>query len=109
MDSLHRYLRGIDGQLPGLSGDQAKENQQREQGQKTQLGQDTVAIEATEGLNQSDYLRRLAHQIKEDNTRWQREEGSGIRAIWSSRFRCFRQTHDPASAASAVPRCPFFY
>ena len=77
----YRYLRGIDGQLPGLSGDQAKENQQREQGQKTQLGQDTVAIEATEGLNQSDYLRRLAHQIKEDNTRWQREDGSGIRAI----------------------------
>ena len=74
----YHYLRGIDGQLPG---DQSKENQQREQGQKTQLGHGTVVIEATEGLNQSDYLRRLAHQIKEDNTRWQREEGSGIRAI----------------------------
>ena len=62
----YRYLRGIDGQLPG---DQSKENQPREQGQKTQLGQD-IAIEATEGLNQSDYLRRLAHKIKQDNTRW---------------------------------------
>ena len=73
----YRYLRGIDGQLPG---DQAKESQ-RDQTQKTQLGQDTVAIEATEGLNQSDYLRRLARQMKEDNAHWQREDGSGIRAI----------------------------
>ena len=74
---LYNYLRGIDGQLPGDSG---KDNQ-REQGQKTQLGQDTVAIEATEGLNQSDYLRRLARRMKEDNVRWQREDGLGIRAI----------------------------
>src|SRR5438128_493614 len=73
----YRYLRGIDGQLPG---DQAKEGQ-RDQPQKTQLGQDTVAIEATEGMNQSDYLRRLARQMKEDNAHWQREDGSGIRAI----------------------------
>ena len=50
-------------------------------GAKTQLGQNTVAIEATEGLNQSDYLRRLARQMKEDNARWQREDGLGIRAI----------------------------
>jgi hypothetical protein len=73
----YRYLRGIDGQLPG---DQAKESQ-RDQTQKTQLGQDTVSVEATEGLNQSDYLRRLARQMKDDNARWQREDGSGIRAI----------------------------
>jgi hypothetical protein len=73
----YRYLRGIDGKLPG---DQAKESQ-RDQTQKTQLGQDTGAIEATEGLNQSDYLRRLARQMKEDNARWQREDGWGIRAI----------------------------
>jgi hypothetical protein len=73
----YRYLRGIDGQLPG---DQVKESQ-GDQTQKTQLGQNTVAIEATEGLNQSDYLRRLARQIKEDSASWQREDGSGIRAI----------------------------
>jgi hypothetical protein len=71
------YLRGIDGRLPGDSG---KDNQ-REQEQKTQLGQNTVASEATEGLNQSDYLRRLARQLKDDNARWQRKHGSGIRAI----------------------------
>jgi hypothetical protein len=73
----YRYLRGIDGQLPG---DEPKEGQ-RDQVQKTQLGQDTVAIEATEGMNQSDYLRRLARQMKEDNSRWQRDDGLGIRAI----------------------------
>ena len=73
----YRYLRGIDGQLPG---DQPRESQ-RDQTQKMQLGQDTVAIEATEGLNQSDYLRRLARQMKEDNASWKREDGSGIRAI----------------------------
>ena len=71
------YLRGIDGRLPG---DVGKDNQP-EQLQKTQLGQNTVAIEATEGLNQSDYLRRLARQMKEDDARWHREDGSGIRAI----------------------------
>lgn len=73
----YHYLRGIDGQLPG---DQSKEAQ-RDQAQKTQLGQDTVAIEATEGLNQADYLRRLARQMKQDNVRWQREDRFGIRAI----------------------------
>jgi hypothetical protein len=66
----YQYLRGIDGRLPGDTG---KDNQ-RDQEQKTQVGQNTVAVEATEGLNQSDYLRRLARRIKE-------EEGSDIRAI----------------------------
>ncbi len=73
----YRYLRGIDGQLPG---DLSKDTQ-REQGQKNRLGQDSVASEATEGLNQSDYLRRFARQMKEDNARWKRKDGYGIRAI----------------------------
>jgi hypothetical protein len=73
----YHYLRGIDGQLPGAP---AKDNQ-REQEQKTQLGQNSSAVEATEGLNQSDYLRRLAWQMKEDNASWQRDDGFGIRAI----------------------------
>jgi len=73
----YHYLRGIDGRLPG---DSSKDNQ-REPVQQTQLGQKTVAVEATEGLNQSDYLRRLARRMKEDDARWQRDDGSGIRAI----------------------------
>ena len=54
----YRYLRGIDGKLPG---DPAKQDP-HEATQKAQLGSDAVAIEATEGLNQSDYLRRLARR-----------------------------------------------
>ena len=73
----YRYLRGIDGQLPGDSG---KDNS-REQGQKNQSARDTVAVEATEGLNQSDYLRRLARELKEANSRWQQEDNQGICAI----------------------------
>jgi hypothetical protein len=73
----YHYLRGIDGLLPGDSG---KDNQ-RQQEQKSQSGQNTVAVEATEGLNQSDYLRRLARQMREDNARWKRQDGYGIRAV----------------------------
>jgi len=73
----YHYLRGIDGRLPGEPGTDT----QGEPEQKPQLGQKTAATEATEGLNQSDYLRRLARQMKEKDARWQRKHGSGIRAI----------------------------
>lgn len=73
----YRYLRGIDGQLPGESG---KDNS-HEQEQKNQSAQNTVAVEATEGLNQSDYLRRLARELKEASARWQQEDNQGICAI----------------------------
>jgi hypothetical protein len=72
----YRYLRGIDGQLPG---DQAKESQ-RDQTQKTQLGQDTVAIEATEGLNQSGLLTAVG-AADERGQRAGSQGSSGIRAI----------------------------
>ena len=74
---FYRYLRGIDGQLPGDSG----KDTVREQSQKGQSGQDAVVVEATEGLNQSDYLRRLARELKETNARWKQDGGNGIRAI----------------------------
>ena len=73
----YHYLRGIDGRLPG---DNSKDNP-REEEQKFQPGQHAAAVEATEGLNQSDYLRRLAHQMREDNARWKRQDGYGIRAV----------------------------
>ena len=73
----YHYLRGIDGRLPGDAG---KDNQ-REQDQTLQSGQHMAAVESTEGLNQSDYLRRLARQMREDNERWKRQDGYGIRAI----------------------------
>src|SRR5713101_7117679 len=74
---FYYYMRGIDGQLPG---DVAKDNQ-RDAGQKTQSGQERVSTEATEGLNHSDYLRRLARELKDDDAFWMRRDGFGIRAI----------------------------
>ena len=74
---FYYYMRGIDGQLPG---DVAKDNQ-RDAGQKTQSGQERVSTEATEGLNHSDYLRRLARELKDDDAFWVRRDGFGIRAI----------------------------
>ena len=37
--------------------------------------------EATEGLDQSDFLRRLARELKDKQTQWWREDRSRIRAI----------------------------
>jgi hypothetical protein len=73
----YRYLRGIDGQVPG----DLSRGAVQEQTQKSNSGPDTVAIEATEGLNQADYLRRLARVLKESDTYWRRDGGAGIGAI----------------------------
>jgi len=73
----YRYLRGIDGQLPG----DAARGSSQEKTQKSNLGPDTVAVESTEGLNQADYLRRLARLLKEKDTQWRRSDGIGIGAI----------------------------
>ncbi|MGA7275529.1 MAG: hypothetical protein WBX14_11850, partial [Candidatus Udaeobacter sp.] len=73
----YRYLRGIDGRLPG---DPAKANA-RDDSQKAQPTQGPAAIEATEGLDQSDFLRRLARELKDKDTQWWRKGKGGIRAI----------------------------
>jgi hypothetical protein len=75
--SSFRYMHGIDGRLPG---DPAKANA-RDDSQKVQPTQGPVATEATEGLDQSDFLRRLARQLKDKDTRWWRKGEGGIRAI----------------------------
>lgn len=73
----YRYLRGIDGQLPG----DAARGSSQEQARKSTFGPDTVAIESTEGLNHADYLRRLARVLKENDTQWRRADCVGIGAI----------------------------
>ncbi|HEY2801564.1 MAG TPA: hypothetical protein VGI85_13285 [Chthoniobacterales bacterium] len=72
----YRYLRGIDGQLPGAA---AQEKQAKTSEQPT--GPDAVAIESTEGLNQADYLRRLARVLQENERDWRMRDGAGIGAI----------------------------
>jgi hypothetical protein len=73
----YRYLRGIDGQLPG----DAQRGSSSEKTQKSDFGPDTVATESTEGLNQADYLRRLARVLQEKDTQWRRTDGIGIGAL----------------------------
>jgi hypothetical protein len=73
----YHYMHGIDGRLPG---DPAKANA-RDDSQKAQATQGPAAIEATEGLDQSDFLRRLARELKDKDTQWWRTGERGIRAI----------------------------
>ena len=41
----------------------------------------SAPAEATEGLNQSDFLRRLARSLKEEEKRWQRSGQGALRAV----------------------------
>ena len=73
----YRYLRGIDGRLPG---EQAKVAE-GEYKQQAEGAPQRKPEEATEGLDQSDFLRRLARQLKDKQTQWWREDRSRIRAV----------------------------
>jgi hypothetical protein len=70
----YRYLRGIDGQLGDQTPQTAKSDAPAKDG-------NAPSAESTEGLNQSDYLRRLAQQLSDLDQKWFRETGSGIRAV----------------------------
>ena len=73
----YRYLRGIDGRLPG----EERVNKEPEVNQKSQVAPGgPKPEEATEGVNQSDFLRRLARTLKTEDVPLQRR-GGGIRAI----------------------------
>jgi hypothetical protein len=73
----YRYLRGIDGRLPG---EQAK-TAGSEDKKKSEGAAQPKPEEATEGMNQSDYLRRLAGKLKKEDLISQRENKGRIRAI----------------------------
>src|ERR1700674_1309459 len=73
----YRYMHGIDGRLPG---DSSKE-EPHDDSAKNQNTSSTAPVEATEGLNQSDFLRRLAQRLKEQERDWEQEEQGGVRAI----------------------------
>ncbi|MGI9087981.1 MAG: hypothetical protein ACR2HH_09620 [Chthoniobacterales bacterium] len=68
-----RYMHGIDGRLPG---DVVKTPDTPQRAQTAE-----AITETTEGLDQSDFLRRLARQLKEqDRIAWQQHQ-PGVRAI----------------------------
>jgi hypothetical protein len=75
--SFFHYMHGIDGRLPGET---AKGNA-RDDSQKLQATQGPAPTEATEGLDQSDFLRRLARELKDKDRQWRRKGKGGIRAI----------------------------
>jgi len=72
-----RYLRGIDGRLPG---EQAKPAEVEDK-QKGQGAVQPKPEEATEGMDQSDYLRRLADKLEKEDVISQDENKGRIRAI----------------------------
>jgi hypothetical protein len=73
----YRYLRGIDGRLPG----EERVNKEPEANQKSQVAPvGPKPEEGTEGVNQSDFLRRLAQTLKKEDVTLQRRKG-GIQAI----------------------------
>jgi hypothetical protein len=74
----YQYLRGIDGRLPG---EQSKDNNREAADTKQNALTQPKPEEATEGVNQSDYLRRLARQLKNEDVVWQRHHEGVIRAI----------------------------
>jgi len=77
---IYHYLRGIDGMLPGTS--VAGEAQTQEKNKQTEEKKQTsLAREMTEGLNQADYLRRLARELVDRNEEFRRKEKREIKAV----------------------------
>ena len=71
---VFRYLRGIDGMLPGPA--PANEEKNKEDAKKS-----SVARERTEGLNQADYLRRLSRELADTNANFRSHGEPGIKAV----------------------------
>ena len=75
---LYQYLRGIDGRLPGEKIQTPSEQEQR---QKNRNEPQAETEETTEGTDQSDFLRRLARRLKDDDLNSRRTGAGRIRAI----------------------------
>ena len=77
---IYHYLRGIDGMVPGTSAaDAAKTDEKTKTDEKE--NQSSLAREMTEGLNQADYLRRLARALVDQNERFRHKGESEIKAV----------------------------
>src|SRR3954463_12079736 len=63
----YRYMHGIDGRLPTDS----SKDESRDDSAKKQDSSAGTSGEATEGSNQSDFLRRLAKSLKQEEQKWQ--------------------------------------
>ena len=70
----YHYLRGIDGKLPG---DKDAEKRKKSSGDSPTAPPGPPS-EATEGLDQSDYLRRLAEQLHERDVELRSNGSRGV-------------------------------
>jgi hypothetical protein len=70
---IYHYLRGIDGMLPGTSVAEDAQTQEKKK-QTEEKKQSSLAREMTEGLNQVDYLRRLARELVDRNEEFRKEK-----------------------------------
>ena len=77
---IYHYLRGIDGMLPGTSAAQGAKTEEKKD-QTEEKKQSSVAREMTVGLNQADYLRRLARELADRNEEFRRKEKREIKAV----------------------------
>jgi hypothetical protein len=73
----YRYMHGLDGRLPG---DSSKE-ESHDDSAKKQESSSSAPGEATEGSNQSDFLRRLAKTLRQQEQQWRNQGEGGIQAI----------------------------
>ena len=76
---IYHYLRGIDGMLPGASVTEDAKTEEKKTEEKKK--QSSLAREMTEGLNQADYLRRLARVLIDQNEKFRRKRESEIKAV----------------------------
>ena len=77
---IYHYLRGIDGMLPGTSVAEGAKTEEKKSKRKRKK-QSSLAREMTEGLNQADYLRRLARELVDRNEEFRRKGKSEIKAV----------------------------
>ena len=105
---IYHYLRGIDGMLPGTSVANAAKTEEKKK-EREEKKQSSLAREMTEGLNQADYLRRLARELVERNEEFRRKGKSGDqsgRRTWQRRL---RQVARDGGAARLIAERDFLY
>lgn len=73
----YHFMHGIDGRLPSDSSSEESRNDST----KKEESSTAASAEATEGSNQSDFLRRLAKSLKQQEQQWLNKGDGGIRAI----------------------------
>jgi hypothetical protein len=73
----YRYMHGLDGRAPSDS----SKNESQDDSAKNKDSSSSGSGEATEGSNQSDFLRRLAKSLRRQEQTWKNKGEGGIQAF----------------------------